>query len=96
MLESVIPAGVKRQAGTREVRFFGLPEDFEQRLSDLGDGDLPRKQQAVVAALREGGSSDAVRGTDPCGRVREFSDRRTEEEGVAGTRAQEDRPERRR
>ena len=55
VLESVIPAGVKRQAGTRQVRFFGLPEDFEQRLSDLGDGDLPRKQQAVVAALREAG-----------------------------------------
>ncbi|HCD01632.1 MAG TPA: primosomal protein N', partial [Planctomycetaceae bacterium] len=55
VLESVIPAGVKRQAGTRQVRFFGLPEDFEQRLSNLGDGELPKKQQAVVEALREAG-----------------------------------------
>jgi len=55
VLESVIPAGVKRQAGTRQVRFFGLPEDFEQRLEDAGDGGLPKKQQAVVVALREAG-----------------------------------------
>ena len=55
VLETVIPAGVKRQAGTRQVKFFGLPDDFSQRLEELGVEDLPRKQQAVVDALREAG-----------------------------------------
>ncbi|MEE3284425.1 MAG: primosomal protein N', partial [Planctomycetota bacterium] len=55
VLESVIPAGVKRQAGTRMVRFFGLPGDFLQRLGDPGVESLPKKQQAVVAALNEAG-----------------------------------------
>ncbi|MFP6767123.1 MAG: primosomal protein N' [Planctomycetaceae bacterium] len=52
VLESVVPAGVKKQAGTRQVRFFSLPDDFEQR---QGEAVLPRKQQAVVDALREAG-----------------------------------------
>ena len=57
VLESVIPAGVKRQAGTRMVRFFGLPGDFLQRLGEPGIESLPKKQQAVVAALSEAGRS---------------------------------------
>ena len=52
VLESVVPAGVKKQAGTRQVRFFSLPDDFEQRRAET---TLPAKQQAVVEALREAG-----------------------------------------
>ncbi len=57
VLESVIPAGVKRQAGTRQVKFLGLPEDFSERFQALGVGQLPAKQRAVVDALEAAGSA---------------------------------------
>lgn len=52
VLESVIPAGVKSRAGTRDLTFFELAADFERR---LGKTRLPAKQQAVVAALQSAG-----------------------------------------
>ncbi len=46
VLESVVPAGVKKKAGTRVVRFFQLTENFDAATK------LPPKQQAVVEVLR--------------------------------------------
>ena len=48
VLESVIPAGVKKKAGTRVILRFEL--DPSVRLDEF---KLPRKQQAVVNALAE-------------------------------------------
>jgi len=52
VLESVIPGGVKRRAGTRLVQFFQLAEDAAER---LGTSVLPKKQQAVFDALGNAG-----------------------------------------
>ena len=51
-LATSIPAGVKKNSGTRELTFFTLAENFEQ-LS--GGAKLPTKQAAVVEHLREVG-----------------------------------------
>jgi primosomal protein N' (replication factor Y) (superfamily II helicase) len=48
VLESVIPAGVKNKAGTRDVKLFELTP-----ASDLEHQRLSLKQQAVVQALRQ-------------------------------------------
>lgn len=52
VLESVIPAGVKSKAGTRDLVFFELPPDCEERLRQ---SRLTAKQQAVVNALKSAG-----------------------------------------
>jgi primosomal protein N' (replication factor Y) (superfamily II helicase) len=52
-LATSIPAGVKKGAGTRELTFFTLAENFEQL---LGGGKLPAKQAAIVEHLREAGA----------------------------------------
>ena len=49
VLESVIPAGVKRRAGTRMVLGFLLAANIEEQLRDVR---LPPGQQAVVDVLR--------------------------------------------
>lgn len=49
VLESVIPAGVKRRAGTRMVLGFLLSANIEEQLRDVR---LPPGQQAVVDVLR--------------------------------------------
>lgn len=48
VLDSVIPAGVKKQAGTREILSFQLAEDF-----DLQKARLTPKQQSVVDVLNQ-------------------------------------------
>ncbi|MEX0716516.1 MAG: primosomal protein N' [Planctomycetaceae bacterium] len=48
VLDSVIPAGVKKGAGTRVVNYFELAPDARDRFDEL---DLPAKQRAVLAAL---------------------------------------------
>lgn len=48
VLESVIPAGVKQQAGTREIVCYELAEGVAERLAELR---LPKKQRAVVEVL---------------------------------------------
>lgn len=50
VLETVVPAGVKKQAGTREILSFTLPEGF-----DLSQHKLTAKQKAVVDALLKKG-----------------------------------------
>ena len=50
VLEGVVPAGVKKRAGTREVKFFSLAPDHETRSKEF---TLPEKQQAVVEALQD-------------------------------------------
>ena len=55
VLESVIPAGVKRRAGTRLVRGFLLADDAEQRLQDQSLR-LSKLQQSVVDILRRSNS----------------------------------------
>lgn len=50
VLETAIPAGVKRQAGTRELTFFTLAADLEERLKQQ---KLPAKQAAVLEHLKQ-------------------------------------------
>lgn len=52
VLESVIPAGVKKQAGTRLIQFYELVPSEIEKWSENG---LPRKQQAVVNVLSQHG-----------------------------------------
>ncbi|MCH2201750.1 MAG: primosomal protein N' [Fuerstiella sp.] len=49
VLESVVPAGVRRRSGTRMILGFLLAADAEQRLSNMR---LPPGQQSVVDVLR--------------------------------------------
>ena len=49
VLESVVPAGVRRRAGTRLIQGFALTDDADGRLAEL---KLPPRQQAVVDVLR--------------------------------------------
>mgnify|MGYP006419183219 FL=1 len=51
-LETAIPAGVKKQAGTREMTFFALAADIDNLLAAT---KLPTKQAAIVELLREAG-----------------------------------------
>ncbi|MEX0702323.1 MAG: primosomal protein N' [Planctomycetales bacterium] len=48
VLDSVIPAGVKKRAGTRVVNHFELAPDVRAKLDEL---DLPAKQRGILAAL---------------------------------------------
>lgn len=50
VLDSVIPAGVRRKSGTRLVQSYRLADDAETRLANIR---LPKKQQAVVDVLRD-------------------------------------------
>ncbi len=50
VLETVVPAGVKKQAGTRLIRMYQAAEGVCGRLDDL---KLPAKQQAVLRVLSE-------------------------------------------
>ncbi len=52
-LETAIPAGVKKQAGTREMTFFALAADIDNLLAAT---KLPTKQAAIVEFLREAGT----------------------------------------
>ena len=52
-LETAIPAGVKKQAGTREMTFFALADDIDNLLAAT---KLPTKQAAIVEFLREAGT----------------------------------------
>ena len=49
VLNSIIPAGVKSKAGTRELTFFRPVDDVEARLAKQ---KLPIKQHAVLEVLR--------------------------------------------
>ena len=51
-LETDIPAGDKKQAGTREMTFFALAADIDNLLAAT---KLPTKQAAIVELLREAG-----------------------------------------
>jgi primosomal protein N' (replication factor Y) len=48
-LETAVPAGVKNQAGTREMTFFALAPDIDELVTTV---KLPVKQAAVVDYLR--------------------------------------------
>lgn len=50
VLHSIIPAGVKSQAGTREVTFLKVPQAVIEQL-DRGQLDLPPKQLAALKIL---------------------------------------------
>ena len=50
VLDSIIPAGVRRRSGTRQIRCFELSEDAHLRLDSIR---LSRQQQAVVEILKE-------------------------------------------
>jgi primosomal protein N' (replication factor Y) (superfamily II helicase) len=50
VLESVIPAGVKKQAGTREITCFALAVDGLERAAEM---KLPPRQRAVLDVLRD-------------------------------------------
>lgn len=52
-LETAIPAGVKKQSGTREILFFSLATDLDDQLAGA---KLPKKQAAIVELLRSAGS----------------------------------------
>lgn len=50
VLHGVIPAAVKNNAGTREIRFFQLADDLPEDLDALA---LPSKQRSVVDVLQQ-------------------------------------------
>ncbi len=52
-LETAIPAGVKKQAGTREMTFFAVAADIDNVLAAT---KLPTKQAAIVELLRAAGT----------------------------------------
>ena len=64
VLDSVIPAGVRRKSGTREVQSFVMSTNAEEK---LGTTRLSRQQQAVVDVLRT--STSPVGATDLCERA---------------------------
>lgn len=57
VLESVIPAGVRRKSGTRLVQSLILSDNAQEILSR---SKLPAKQQAVVDALQKSGTTIAA------------------------------------
>lgn len=59
VLETVIPAGVKKQAGTRELTYFSLAAGVVQRMESER---WPAKQRAVLEVLR--GATEPVRVDD--------------------------------
>jgi len=56
-LETAIPAGVKKQSGTREMTYFALADDIDNLLAAT---KLPTKQAAIVELLRK--ASTPLRG----------------------------------
>jgi len=52
VLEAVVPAGVKKKAGTRMVKFFQIDAQATERLKDL---KLSSKQAAVINVLKSAG-----------------------------------------
>jgi primosomal protein N' (replication factor Y) len=59
VLEAVIPAGVKKQAGTREITCFELVSSPGAR-ERLDERKLPAKQRSVLKALEEAGGPLAI------------------------------------
>ncbi len=57
VLDSVIPAGVKKQAGTREITCYQLAEGALERCAGL---KLPPRQKAVLDVLRDAEGPVAV------------------------------------
>ena len=49
-LETAVPAGVKKQAGTREMTYFALAENIDELLANT---KVPTKQAAIIDLLRE-------------------------------------------
>ncbi len=67
VLHSVIPAAVKKNAGTREYRLFRIAEGIQDRLDDW---QLPAKQRAVIEVLKAAGEPmliDALTAAAKCG-----------------------------
>ncbi len=67
VLHSVIPAAVKKNAGTREFRLFQLAEGILDRIDDW---QLPAKQRAVVEVLKSAKEPmliDVLTATAKCG-----------------------------
>lgn len=52
-LETAIPAGVKKQSGTREMTYFALTPEIDNVLAAI---KLPAKQAAIVELLRKTGT----------------------------------------
>lgn len=64
VLDSVIPAGVRRKSGTREVQSFAINPSTESKLAETR---LSRQQKAVIEILQK--SSGPVAATDLCERA---------------------------
>lgn len=64
VLDSVIPAGVRKKSGTREVQSLILTPGMEDRLADLR---LTRQQKTVIEILQK--STGPVAATDLCDRA---------------------------
>lgn len=64
VLDSVIPAGVRKKSGTREVRNFVMTQGVEDKLSAAR---LSPQQKAVIEVLRR--SAGPVTATDLCERA---------------------------
>ncbi len=64
VLDSVIPAGVRRKSGTREVQSFILTPGNEEKLTTTR---FSRQQKAVIEILQK--SSDPIAATDLCERA---------------------------
>lgn len=76
VLESIVPAGVKSKAGSREVTFFSISPSLVPRLADrddlLNELKLPSKQRAVfevLASSREPMRVDELSQAANCGIV---------------------------
>ncbi len=52
VLETIVPAGVKKQSGTREIIYLALPANID---SLLANQKLPAKQRAVVEYVKSAG-----------------------------------------
>ncbi|MCA9008149.1 MAG: primosomal protein N' [Planctomycetaceae bacterium] len=64
VLDSVIPAGVRRKSGTREVQSFVLTPGNEEKLTTTR---FSRQQKAVIEILQK--SADPIAATDLCERA---------------------------
>ena len=83
-LDAVVPAGVKKQAGTRVGTFLIVPEEVRRARESL---ELPPKQaEALADPLPVGRAADALRPL-PDGPVRPRPDRRACGSGATSTRS---------
>ena len=73
VLETVVPAGVRGQAGTRMTTLLSLAPEGAARLAA---GKLPKKQLAVLQGAGRGRAAAHARRTGPGGRLHDGAHRR--------------------